>query len=218
MHVMHDVTYLALGSRKHKSTPMKKLSDVYVIRGNIRFPADGNDPIETLTIDTGLDALRREILAIWEVDFQPTNPKSSFVTAIEGVVPTMSHMQQLSCSVLRGNSVPTAQETLSSNNYIAGFSSDTLHNNTYITVGGASSVTTDTVGFSNNTDYNSAEMPSRDALPIGYVVQGEFYLVADFDAYDATNTSWYEGCDIRIYGQRMQADAALYAALIAGQL
>jgi len=197
---------------------MKKLSDVYVIRGSIDFPADGNDAIETLTIDTGLDALRREILAIWEVDFQPTGPRSSIVTTVEGAVPTLSHVQQLSCSVLRGNSTPTAQETLSSNNYIAGFTSDMLSNNTYITVGGTSSVTTDTVGFSNNTDYNSAEMPSRDALPIGYVVQGEFYLVADFDAYDVTNTAWYTGCDIRIYGQRMQADAALYAALIAGQL
>jgi len=197
---------------------MKKLSDVYVIRGSIDFPSDGNDPIETLTIDTGLDALRREILAIWEVDFQPTGPRSSVITTVEGVVPTLSHVQQLSCSVLRGNSVPTAQETLSSNNYIAGFTSDMLSQNTYINVGGVDVITTDTVGFTNNTDYNSAEMPSRDALPIGYVVQGEFYLVADFDAYDVTNTAWYTGLDVRIYGQRMQADAALYAALIAGQL
>jgi len=198
---------------------MKKLSDVYVIRGSIDFPSDGADPIEVLTIDTGLDALRREILAIWEVDFQPIGPRSSVITTIEGVVPTLSHVQQLSCSVLRGNSTPTAQETLSSNNYIAGFTSDMLSNNTYLqTAATTFAITTDTVGFTNNTDYNSAEMPSRDALPIGYVVQGEFYLVADFDAYDATNTAWYTGCDVRIYGQRMQADAALYAALIAGQL
>jgi len=122
---------------------------------------------------------------------------------------------------MKGSSVPTSQATLRDSNYVTGWNSDAFYKMTYITIpaaGGTQILSCELVGMENHSDYNSAEMPSRDALPIGYIVQGEFYLCSEFQAYDDTNEAWYTNCDVRIYAQRFQADVALYAALIAGQL
>tara|TARA_Y100001963_G_C6664892_1_gene392249 strand:- start:261 stop:896 length:636 start_codon:yes stop_codon:yes gene_type:complete len=207
---------------------LKKLSDPYVIRSSaaVGTVAAGPSPTQTArtTIDTGIDSLRREVLAIWSVQMGYTsaddnaqmenclNAMRDFIVggtgetiaARYGVVCTLNKQPQGLVQTLDNVDV-LAIDAVEHNVYAYDFATPTGNDPTYV-------ITTEEFRFPETYD------PNEPTVPLGYVTDSQMEFVTNAFIDGVTTSGTFGGVvgSVKIIAQRMQADAALFAALLTG--
>lgn len=207
---------------------LKKLSDPYVIRSSadVGTVAAGASPSQTTTttIDTGIDTLRREVLAIWSVQMGYTSSDDNAqmeqclnamrdylvagtgetIAARYGVVCALNKQPQGLVQTLDNTDV-LAIDAVEHNVYAYDFDTPAGNDPTFV-------ITSEEFRFPETFD------PNEPTVPLGYVTdsQMEFVCNAFIDGVTTTGTFSAVNGSIKIIAQRMQADASLYAAILTG--
>ena len=207
---------------------LKKLSDPYVIRASagITTVGAGASPTATSkqTIDTGIDSLNREVLAIWSVQLAYTgsddnaqmescyNAMRDFIVAGTGetiaarygVVLSLNKQPQGLVQTLDNPDV-LAVDAVEHNVYAYDFGTPTGNDPTFVS-------TTEEFRFPEIYD------PNEPAVPLGYVTNSQMELCTNAFIDGVTTTTSFGGItgSVKIIAQRLQADASLYAAILTG--
>nr|AGA18309.1 hypothetical protein [uncultured marine virus] len=207
---------------------LKKLSDPYVIRAsaNVGTVAAGASPgsTSTETIDTGIDALNREVLAIWSVQMGYTgsddnvqmeaclNAMRDFIVAGTGetiaarygTVLTLNKQPQGLYQTLDNPDV-LAVDAVEHNVWCYDFDTPGGNDPTYV-------ITSEEFRFPEIYD------PNEPSVPLGYVTNSQMELCVNSFIDGVTTTTAYGGANgsVKIIAQRLQADASLYAAILTG--
>ena len=207
---------------------LKKLSDPYVIRASAAVgtvPA-GASPTQTASssIDTGIDSLRREVLAIWSVQMgytgaddnaqmeQCLNSMRDFIVAGTGdsiaarygVVCTLNKQPQGLVQTLDNVDVLSI-DAVEHNAYAWDFATPAGNDPNFV-------ITTEEFRFPETYD------PNEPTVPLGYVTDSQMEFVTNAFIDGVTTSGTFGGVvgSVKIIAQRMQAAAALFAALLTG--
>ena len=204
---------------------LKKLSDPYTIRASasITTVGAGADPASTATstIDTGLDALRQEVLAIWAVQFginasdDGQQMLSALQVPIAAIIAGSINEDSVKWGTRMGlNSVVQGNVETFNDPEVVAFDS---HNcSAYLYDAGTNSprvVLTETAN-----SFPETYDPNEPGVPLAYVTssQMEFFVNAFIDGQTTATTFGGITGSVRILAQRLKADASLYAALLSG--
>ena len=205
---------------------LKKLSDVYQIRAHAAADsATAQLLTEQTTISTGLDSLRREVLAIWGVQHAHTTSDNALTqdrvtetlrAAIDGGANTASCRWGVR-SFLSMHTNPSATLLIADPDTIS-VDVKAYEQSAFDTEKGAVG---DGIAMIVSGDDSPAPLFDFNVpdLPIGYVTGSEMYFTQQVFVDGiavAGNIGGYES-SIKIFCQRMEADAALYAAILTGQ-
>lgn len=204
---------------------LKKLSDPYTIRAQaaITSVSAGASPNTTVTtaIDTGLDALRQEVLAIWAVQFgvTSTDDGQQMLSALQVPVAAIQAGSIPEDSVKWGTRLALNKEA---QGMVEDFSDpeviafDSKNTEAYLYDAGSNSArivtTTSDLLFPETYD------PNEPGVPLAYVTSSSMEFVLNSFIDGQTTSTDYGGItgSVRILAQRMKADAALYAAILTG--
>jgi len=204
---------------------LKKLSDPYTIRSNasITSVSAGASPSTTATaaIDTGLDALRQEVLAIWAVQFgvNASDDGQQMLCALQVPVAAIQAGSIAEDSVKWGTRMQLNKEA---QGLIEDFADpeviafDSQNHEAYLYDAGSNSarIVTTTSDWMFPESYD----PNEPGVPLAYVTSSSMEFVLNSFIDGQTTSSTYGGItgSVRILAQRMKADAALYAAILTG--
>tara|TARA_Y100001973_G_scaffold2536_1_gene3853 strand:+ start:2071 stop:2700 length:630 start_codon:yes stop_codon:yes gene_type:complete len=205
---------------------LKKLSDFYFIRAS-GTPASTTDTSSTATtlIDTNLDTLRREVLAIYTVEFASNTSDDASLSAV-----ALTSLVNVIGSNDRDGIRYGTRMCLYKNDR-TGFTSLTIGDPDVIAVDGteyeafgydvAIGGVGDGIGL--NVVEDSLRYPQQyDAIvtetPIAYVTASQMSFNVQNFIDGQTISGGYGGVtgSVRIMARRMEADAALYAAILTG--
>ena len=209
----------------------KKLSDFYTIRATAVPATTGGGgetfSIATTPIDTGLDSLRREVLGIYAVQMSSTTSDDAGITecALEGL------RQAIDGGADHEGVRFGTRAVLYKNDSQTGFQPNGVGDDNVLAVdaseyeGFAWNTQIGAVGDSIGmlvTEDNLRYPQQYDAIvadqPIGYVTAGTMNFVAVNFIDGITPSQAYGGVNwgVRIMARRLEADAALYAAILTG--
>ena len=207
---------------------LKKLSDPYVIRASaaVGTVAAGASPTQTTltTIDTGIDSLRREVLAIWSIQMGYTssddnaqmegclNSMRDFIVAGTGesiaarygVVCTMNKQPQGLFQTLDNTNV-LAVNAVEHNVYAYDWDTPAGNDPTFV-------ITTEEFRFPETFD------PNEPQVPLGYVTDSQMEFCCNAFIDGVTTSSSFGGVtgSVKIIAQRLQATADLFASILTG--
>ena len=205
---------------------LKKLSDVYQIRAHAAATTATAALLQDqTTISTGLDSLRREVLAIWGVQHAHTTSDNALTqdrvteilrAEIDGGTNTKSCRWGVR-SFLSTHTAPSATLLVADPDTISADVKAYAQSAFNTQVGAIG----DAIAMIISGDDSPAPLFDFNVpdLPIGYVVGSEMYFTQQVFVDGVTVTGDIGGYEssIRIFAQRMEADAALYAAILTGQ-
>lgn len=205
---------------------LKKLSDFYFIRATAA-PASTSDTSSTATalIDTNLDTLRREVLAIYTVEFASTTSDDASLSAVA----LTSLVNVIGSNDRDGIRYGTRMCLYKDDT--TGFTTNTIGDSDVIAVDGteyeafafdyAIGGVGDGIGL--NVVEDSLRYPQQyDAIvtetPIAYVTASQMAFNVQNFIDGQTIVGSYGGVtgSVRIMARRMEADASLYAAILTG--
>lgn len=204
---------------------LKKLSDPYTIRASASITTVGaganpNDTV-TSTIDTGLDALRQEVLAIWAVQFgiNASDDGQQMLAALQVPIAQIIAGSIGEDSVKWGTRMGLNSEVQGlvesfDDPQVVAFDS---HNcEAYLYDAGSNSPRVVLTESSNQ--FPETYDPNEPGVPLAYVTssQMEFFVNAFIDGQTTSSTFGGITGSVRILAQRLKADASLYAALLSG--
>lgn len=207
---------------------MKKLSDPYIIRSTAAVPTlgAGASPAATglSTIDTGLDSLRREVLAVWSVNFGYTGADdgSQMEQALEACRAFISAGTGQSIAGRYGvtmalNKEPQGLvESFGNANTVA---IDAVQTNFFAwDVAGPSANEVGIVTTTEEFRFPEIYDPNEPGVPLCWVTDSQMEFVASAFVDGVTTTGNVTGItgSCRIIAQRYEADASLFAAILTG--
>jgi hypothetical protein len=204
---------------------LKKLSDPYTIRAQaaITSVSAGASPSTTATtaIDTGLDALRQEVLAIWAVQFgvTATDDGQQMLSALQVPVAAIQAGSIAEDSVKWGTRLALNKEAQGmvedfSDPEVIAFDSKNTEAYLYDVGSNSARIVTTTSDLMFPETYD----PNEPGVPLAYVTSTSMEFVLNSYIDGQTTSTSYGGItgSVRILAQRMKADAALYAAILTG--
>lgn len=205
---------------------LKKLSDPYIIRAQASVPTltAGASPAQTglSSIDTGLDSLRREVLAVWSVQFGYTGSddnvqmEAALKACRDAIV---SGADDIGCRygiTMSLNSEPQGLvETFNDPHTIAVDSYQVdVYGYDMVTGSNHPAFVTESTSFRFPEIYD----PNEPKVPLAWVTSSQMELAASAFIDGVTTTLDAGGItgSCRIIAQRYQADASLFASILTG--
>ena len=182
----------------------KTTTDPFELRATATVDITGSSDSTTVEIDTSLDTLNREVLLVWEADFQ-------FRDLPEGAIASLAQMATGEKLIIQSDlNTQAGFFDLNDQEYIAG------HQIQMISSGGGAANPVFNFYESGNPD--SRSMISRDKIPLAIVTAQSIHFRTAFSSTQAIATSEPFVANTRVMCQRAKADADTYAALVTGLL
>lgn len=168
--------------------PLKKTSEVFTI-SNIATQT-AIDGFLQVQLSMPLNVLDQEVLAIYAVDFDLGQPDADVSQATQNVRCSLTATSQTGDVGINNSSCIAAGKLERKNDTGAALLGNTI------------------------SSFNMAQTPTGTDIP--YI-----YLLATDDMFlqiDSSNAGSVQSCKVRIWAQRLRADAATYAALVQSEL